>query len=75
MNGIVTAESMLAHTEKWLMQWADAAAKGEVVNERAMDDGGWLVSTRWPTRDDYRAHAKDLWALEAMAYHDRLARA
>ena len=39
-----------------------------------MDDGGWLVETRWPTHDDYSEHARNLWTLEAMTAEDRAAR-
>lgn len=46
MTRIVTAESTLANTSRWLLQWAEAAAEGEVISERAMDDGGWLVEIR-----------------------------
>lgn len=71
----ISDADVLEHTAKWMTEWAEAAAKGEVVSERAMDDGGRLVETRWPAHADYLEHARDLWVLEAMAAEDRAARA
>jgi hypothetical protein len=70
----ISAESTLEHTCNWLRQWAETAARGEVVNERAMDDGGWLVETRWPSQAACVANARHEWTLQAMAAHDRAAR-
>ena len=63
----IIAESTLDHTAEWMRQWAEASAKGVIVTERAMDDGGWLVETRWPSQADCVANARHMWTLQAMA--------
>jgi hypothetical protein len=64
----------LAHACRWLKEVADAASRSVIVSARMLDDGGWLVSERWPSHLAFLEHARNLQTLEAMVEEDRRSR-
>ena len=72
MTTMSNAALDLVYTARLLETWAEASAVGEIVCERELDDGAWLVTTKWPSRLAFREHAAHLEAPEAMLEVSRL---